>query len=241
MKDDLLKLLNAQELDLNTDKLMKDKNEYPEQIKVLKKEIEDLKNNHSEKEARHIEIEKTRRDIEAEIDAERELLVQKEKRLLETKNNREYTAVHNEIELARERIDALETEDLELMTELDTLIPEKEELLKQVKSTEKDNTEQIIEIQKKFDSIESDIAQLDTKKKKEIADVKSSRGLNIYNRLRQGRSGIAISPIDKTKHTCTSCFKQLPPQKVMEVRRAAKIILCESCGSILVWDSRKED
>ena len=241
MKEDLLKLLNAQELDLKSDKLMKDKNEYPEQIEALKKEIEELTNKQSEKEARHTEIEKTRRDIEAEIEAERELLAQKEKRLLQTKNDKEYTAVHNEIELAKERIDTLETEDLELMTELDTLIPEKEELLKQAESTNKENTKKINEIQKKFNSIGSDIAALETKKKKEITDVKSSRGLNIYNRLRQGRSGVAISSVDKVKHTCTNCFKQLPPQKVMEVRRTNKIILCENCGCILVWDSRTED
>ena len=74
MKDDLLKLLNAQGFDLKSDKLMKDKNEYPDLIEALKKEIEDVKYKHSEIEARHTEIEKTRRDIEAEIDAERELL-----------------------------------------------------------------------------------------------------------------------------------------------------------------------
>jgi len=37
MKDDLTKLLIAQELDLEIDKLRNAKKEYPEQIEVLKK------------------------------------------------------------------------------------------------------------------------------------------------------------------------------------------------------------
>ncbi len=74
-----------------------------------------------------------------------------------------------------------------------------------------------------------------------LDDVKTERGLSIYNRLRKGKSGIAISPVDKHKLTCRGCYKQLPPQKVMEVRRGEKIILCESCGRILVWDNRTEE
>ena len=241
MKEDLIKMLNAQEIDLEIDKLMKDKKEHPRIIEDLKNEIEETHNSHNEKEARLKEIEKNRRDIETEIEAERELLTQKEKRLLETKNNKEYTAVHNEIELARERIDSLETEDLELMTELDTLIPEKEELTKKLKDISKSNTEKIEKFQKSFDSIESDIAKLDTKRKKELSGVKSKKGLSIYNRLRKGKRGLAIVTVDKVKRTCRGCFKQLPPQKVIEARRAEKILLCESCGCILVWDSRNEE
>lgn len=241
MKEDFIKLLNAQEIDLEIDELMKHKRDYPKEIESLEKEIEVLQKTYDEKEARLEEIEKTRRDIESEIDAERELLAQKEKRLLETKNNKEYTAVHNEIELARERIDSLETEDLELMTELDTLIPEKEELTKNLKNIKKDNTGKIKKTKKSFDSIESDIAKLDKKRNRELDDVKNSRSLSIYNRLRKGKSRLAIATVDKVKHTCKGCFKQLPPQKVLEVRRSQKIILCESCGRLLVWDSRDED
>jgi len=98
---------------------------------ALKKEIDDVEESHAGKKARLNEIDKLRRNIESEIGAERDLLAQKEKRLLITKNNKEYTAVHNEIELARERIDSLETEDIELMTEQDTLGPEEDELAKQ--------------------------------------------------------------------------------------------------------------
>lgn len=241
MKNDLIKLLNAQEIDLEIDHLMRSKKEYPKQMEALKKEIEDIRQTVDEKEKRFQEIEKNRLTIESEIEAEREIFDKKGKRLLETKNNKEYTAVHNEIELARERIDSLETEDLELMTEQDTLAPEIKELKKNQRVTKKTNTEKIKVIQKNFSSIETDIAGFEDKKQKELNNIDNSRGLTIYNRLRKGKSGIAVTRVDKEKLTCRGCFKQLPPQKVLEIRRAQKIILCESCGRILVWDSRDEE
>ena len=241
MKNDLIKLLDAQTIDLDIDKLMKSKNEYPKEIEILKQEISDTQNAFDEKVNRLAEIEKSRRNIESEISAERELLSQKEKRLLETKNNKEYTAVHNEIELARQRIDSLETEDLELMTEQDILIPEKDDLVEKLKSTSEKNMAAIEELQKKFDSIESDIAIHEQKRARELSEVQNSRALSIYNRLRKGKSGLAVAEVDKTKLTCRGCFKRLPPQKVLEVRRSQKIILCESCGRILVWDPRDEE
>jgi len=241
MENDLIKLLNAQEIDLEIDELMRSKKEFPKQLEVLKKEIEDIQQTVDDKENRLQETEKSRRTIESEIEAERELLAQKEKRLLVTKNNKEYTAVHNEIELARERIDSLETEDLELMTEQDALGPEIEELKKNQELTEKTNTKTIKVIQKNFSSIETDIAGFEEKKQKELENIDNSRSLTIYNRLRKGKSGLAVTLVDKEKLTCRGCFKQLPPQKVLEIRRAQKIILCENCGRILVWDSRDDE
>ena len=42
MKKDMMKLLNAQEIDLEIDRLTKSKKEYPERIEILKKEKESL-------------------------------------------------------------------------------------------------------------------------------------------------------------------------------------------------------
>jgi len=241
MKDDLMKLLNAQEIDLEIDKRIKSKSEFPKEMGALQNEIETLSQKVEEKRSRLKEIEKSRRTIESEIKAERDVLSQKEKRLLETKNNKEYTAVHNEIELARQRIDSLETEDLELMTEQDVVIPETEELAKTLEKVTEENTTKIKDIRKSFNSIETDIANLDRKRNRELSTVTSSRALTIYTRLRKGKSGLAVAKVDKQKHICKGCFKQLPPQKVLEVRRSEKIIMCENCGRILVWDSRDED
>lgn len=239
MKNDLMKLLEAQKIDLEIDQLNRYKKEYPKQIENLKKEIEDLKNAVENIKTGIAEKETNRRNIESEIKAERELLAQKDKRLLATRTNKEYTAVQHEIELARERIDSLETEDLELMTELDEMGPEQKEFEKNYKETKKNNNAKIKEIDTKFKSIESDIKALERKSERILNDI-NSRTLAVYNRLRKGKSGLAVSSVDPVKHSCKGCFKQLPPQKVLEIRRSNKIIFCENCGRILVWDPENE-
>ena len=240
MKTNLLKLLYAQEIDLEIDRLVKSKKEYPRQMENLKNEIIELDKTFAEIENSITENKKNRMMIEEEIVIEREILARKEKRLLETKTNKEYTAVQHEIEGARERIDNLETEDLELMTELDNLEPEKEELNKKYKTTSKENNSRIKEIKKKFDSIESDIAGLEKKSEEILKDVEK-RELSVYTRLRKGKNGVAVATVDQKKLSCRGCFKQLPPQKVLEIRRSQKMIFCESCGRVLVWDSREEN
>ena len=232
-----MKLLEAQKVDLEIDQLNRNTKEYPKEKARLEKEIEDLvnasetlKNNISEHEVK-------RRNIEIEIESEHENLAEKEQRLLTTKTNKEYTAVQHEIEISKEKIDTLETEDLELMTSFETMKPELDELEKTLAETRKKNSQEIREIDDKFKSIESDTKQLDMKRNQILEGV-ADRTRTIYNRLRKGKSGVAVSSVDPVKHSCRGCFKQLPPQKVLEVRRQNKLIFCENCGRILVWDMK---
>ncbi len=240
MKETMMKLLRAQEIDLEIDSLEKSRKDYPKQIETLKNELGEIEARLGEIEDTILDNKKKRMMIEEEIAAEQETLKKKEKRLLETKTNKEYTAVQHEIEAAREKIDNLETEDLEFMTEIDELEPKKEELEKELAEKREHNTAEIEEITEKFNSIESDIATLDRQRKEQMKDV-TGRPLSVYDRLRKGKSGIAISTVDHRKHSCRGCFKQLPPQKVLEVRRGEKLIFCESCGRLLVWDDREQD
>ena len=239
MKENLTKLLYAQEIDLEIDRLMRSKKVYPMQIETLEKEIEDLIAAVADIEKRIFENKKTRMMVEEEITAEKEVLAKKEKRLLETQTNKEYTAVQHEIEGARERIDNLETEDLEMMTELDELEPKCEELTVKLDEIKDSNTAQVKEIQENFNSIESDIAKLE-KRRDVMLDEVEKRPLSVYNRLRKGKSGLAVATVDHAKLSCRGCFKQLPPQKVLEVRRQNNMIFCESCGRILFWDDRED-
>jgi predicted nucleic acid-binding Zn-ribbon protein len=237
MKEDLLKLLEAQDLDLEIDQLLLHKHEYPQQIEFCKNEITDLKQSTEDLKAIISETEESLRDTREEIQAEKENLVKKEKRLLETKTNKEYNAVQSEIEQARNRIDNLETEEIELYERLGTLEPQQKEHSEKLEGVTAVNTARIEELERNLGSIASDIIYREQKRETVLAGV-NKRLLAIYLRLRKGRRGIAVARVNKSKFSCTGCNKHLPPQKVMEVRRANVLITCENCGRILVWDER---
>jgi len=235
MKEALMKLLAAQKNDLKIDELDRNRNEYPRQRDSLLKEISDIETALENTETEITEKEKNKLLIENDIKAERDALVKKDGRLLVTKTNKEYTAVQHEIVSARERIDALETEDLELMTSLDELAARKEELVKQIEEIKASNTEKAKEIQEKFDSIESDIKKLEKTTERALKGI-DSRTVNIYKRLRKGKNGLAVSTVNPVKQSCQGCHRRLPPQKIQEIRKNKEIIFCENCGRILVWD-----
>jgi uncharacterized protein len=240
MKEDLLKLLEVQEVDFKIDVLVKSRNEYPAQIDALMKEINDLKESIKEIESGIVETSKNRGEIEIEIGAERENLTNKEKRLLETKTNKEYNAVQSEIEQARARIDALETEELENMSRLETLEPRSVQIAEQYTVTVAGNTSKAAELKSYLDSVEANVTKLVHTRNVILAGI-NKRLVSVYTRLRKGKDGMAIATVNKAKFSCRGCHKHLPPQKVMEIRRGNAIISCENCGRILVWDEREEN
>jgi len=239
MKEQLSKLLAAQKIDLEIDQLERSREDYPREIELLKKEIVDFETELSETDAAIAENEKSRRLIEEEIAAERDTQKKKEARLIETKTNKEYTAVQHEIVAARERVDSLETEDLELMTAMDELTPKQQELTDRLAEIRKNNETAIAEIQHKFDSIESDVAKLDRSRERTLKGI-DSRSNSVYTRLRKGKGGIAVVTVDPVKLTCRGCHKKLPHQKVLEIRRSERLIFCESCGRVLAWDQSED-
>ena len=238
MKEDLLKLLEAQDLDLEIDQMMQYRHEYPQQIDFLKKELSDLVTTIEDLKTAIKETEESRGDTQEEIRAEKENLEKKEKRLLETKTNKEYNAVQSEIEQARTRIDNLETEEIEIFERMDSLKPQLQELMKKQEETLASNTVRIKELEQNLGSLETDIQARERKRDRVLAEV-NKRFLALYLRLRKGRRGIAVARVNKLKFSCTGCNKHLPPQKVMEVRRANSLNICENCGRVLVWDERE--
>lgn len=235
MDDDIKKLLEAQQIDTEIDKLRKYKNIYPAQIAALEGEIAALEQNLLETIANIQKDEVNHRNIESEITAEKERLTSREQRLLGTKTNKEYTAVQHEIVQSREKIDLLVNEGLAILSELDQLRPRKTELEQKLEETRKLNKDKIKEINDKFETLETDIGTHKHKSELALKGV-SSRALNVYNRLRRSKSGIAISLVDSARMSCRGCFKQLPPQKILELRRHDKMMFCENCGRILYWN-----
>ena len=57
--------------------------------------------------------------------------------------------------------------------------------------------------------------------------------LNLYQKIYNSNSGIALSPV--TDDFCSICQIRIRPQVLNELKEAKKIILCENCGRILYW------
>lgn len=233
MKESLLRLLNLQNIDAELDKLKKVQTDYPEAISDLRGKLETAKQAVDAKKEQASDLEKSRRQLEGELETIQSDLKKHQDRLYEVKTNREYDALQIEIEVLRNRADENETiilEGIEQHDELKTMLEEEE---RAYKVQEADYLGQIQDLQSRLDKVDGEASGW--RKKRLVAEELVDRPvLSNYDRIRRVvKDGIAVVPIGKG--SCGGCFRQLPPQQRVEVRRQDRIIRCENCGRILVW------
>ena len=233
MKDSLLKLLNLQRIDTELDKLKQVQADYPEAISDLRGKLETAKQSVDAKKEQASDLEKTRRQLEGELETIQADLKKHQDRLYEVKTNREYDALQIEIEVLRNRADENETiilEGIEQHDELKTMLEEEE---RAYKALEADYRGQIQDLQNRLDLVDGEASGW--REERSVAEELVDRPvLSNYDRIRRVvKDGVAVVPIGKG--SCGGCFRQLPPQLRVEVRRQDRIIRCENCGRILVW------
>lgn len=176
---------------------------------------------------------KERKRLEGEIQVQNQKISKLRDQMLASKNNDQYRAFQNEIEFCEAEIRKHEDRILELMSESDPLE-------KNVKAAETALTEE-----KKQVEAEKVLAREKTAAdEKALAEVHARRGgitseitpaiLREYDRLRKARRGIAVAEVSDGR--CTACHIGVRPQFMQELRRGDKVMFCESCGRILVYN-----
>jgi predicted nucleic acid-binding Zn-ribbon protein len=234
MKESLFKLLELQEIDNQVDALDQARRDYPAQIALIDQEVEEARKQVQEQHARREELEKTHRLQERELAAASADLKKHQDRLYEVKTNREYDALQIEIEACRGRVSEHENALLSAEIALEELIPAIQGLEETCAETEKERLRHRESLLQKLNSIGAEVEQHLGRREAVRVHIQP-QVLAAYDRIRRGRSGLAVVRIVK-KGACGGCFQEIPPQRASEVRRNNRIILCESCGRILVWN-----
>lgn len=173
-----------------------------------------------------------RKEKEIELEGNLDKIKKYQTQLLLVKTNKEYSALLSEIESIKVANSKLEDEILITMEEIERftkeLTHEKEELNSYLVSFQKSKTELENEIKRVNEIYE----QINKEREKLLQNLEDET-LDIYKRIFRLRAGIAIVPIKNT--VCGGCFITIPPQRINEVRKKDKILTCEGCGRILIW------
>lgn len=231
MKSELEKLIELQKTDTNIRNLKKSIETADERRAALESEFEKHAFEIREIQARRDDAQAERAKLEAEIAENKNYLERADRNLKHAQNQKEYELAMRETDALQKQIAALETQILEKMTAIE-----------EVESVLSERAEEIAGLDSKrqsavsaFDTeIEQNRAALDTQlaKRSEVFTTLPTNMANVYNRLVQrSRDGVAVAEVKN--ESCSACFMKLRPQIVMELRRADKIITCESCTRIL--------
>ncbi len=239
MRDSLVNLLKLQEIDKEINALHQSQTDYPKEINSLKGELQDARDQLDAQQQRSEELEKDRRTLERELSAIEEDLKKHQDRLYEVKTNKEYDALQLEIATLHDRKDQHETAILESIDTVEKIVEKLREDENYYREIEEDRQKRIDDLTVKLNSVEKNVRSWNKKRSAIEPDVERSP-LSMYNRIRRVvKGGIAIVPV--RKGSCGGCYRQLSPQRLVEVRRTDSIMRCESCGRLLVWSDEEAE
>jgi predicted nucleic acid-binding Zn-ribbon protein len=234
VEEDLIKLLDLQTVDHRINQLRRDKGDYPKRIEALEEALQEAEEILQTQQDRIAELKKMGRHYERELAQANEALKSHEARLYEVKTNKEYDALQHEIEAWQDSVDQNETSLVETMTELEELTVGIEEEAESSEEARQARRAEIESLKSKLDVIETQTEQEQQAREKLTQGVKP-RLLAGYERIRKAK-GDAVARV--TRQACGGCFTRLPPQLMAELRKRSRIIHCENCGRMLVWDER---
>ncbi len=231
MEDILDRLVKIQKLDDDIKTTQSRIAEIPLERANLEKEIEKAQRNVTEKQTR---IQNIKRDyIMKEGDlAENENKMNKlNQQTFAVKTNEEYRALINEI-------DYLKQENKRIEDEMINLLEEEEKLKNTISKIENETEDLVNERTREMNELAKGEKELIEKSEQlQISFDEHFMELPIdvrelYNKIKRVRGKVVCLIRNET---CTGCYANLTPQFLNELKRRKEILLCDSCGRILVY------
>lgn len=244
-------LVKLQKIDNELLKINELKGDLPQIVETLEKNITSLERELENDRSREKEIILETKDLEGQIENNKEHLQRYQDQLYLVTSNKEYDALTSEIETVRQNIDTAEYKILELNEEMENLkeaIKGKDLTLKDKSSEIKFRREQLEKTNEKTNDVQGKLM----KNREAVVKLISLRYIREYERVSKARNGLAIVPIYQifeekvdrkgnieyipAQVSCGGCHTIVPPQKAVEIRSGANPIRCEFCGRMLYWD-----
>jgi predicted nucleic acid-binding Zn-ribbon protein len=156
------------------------------------------------------------------------------KQQLQVKSNKQYDALTREIEAAEERTRKLTKEMEVLEGRMELAKKDAEELSTQFEALSEELQGQQKELREVNKQHEKEELKFQHDREKVVVRLEKQE-IDRYERIRKAKGGKAVVLV--TRGACGGCFKRVPPQKILELRRDANMYQCEHCGRIIISDT----
>ncbi|MDI6839254.1 MAG: C4-type zinc ribbon domain-containing protein [bacterium] len=233
MKEELKTLWRLQKLDTEISKLEARKKNIPQEIQQLNKKLKAKEKELQKQKETFQEFITRRRNLEQDAEESKDRVRRYKAQLLQVKTNKEYQSILHEISTEEVKLSAYEEEIIDALTQSDELSKQIENLSKELEKDKDKFSKYEEKLQKELSEVENALL---TKKDEyeKLTNKINSVILSRYQQIKRSRDGIGVVGISES--TCKGCNAILPPQFVVEVRKGNKILTCEQCGRILIWE-----
>ena len=212
--------------------------------------MEELHGRHSARKAEIEQIEATllevrtqRRTAEGQVNDLQEKIKTYQEQISRVRNQREYGALLQEIDTAKEQTRGFEEQALEALEAQD----ENQKRLDEEREAFSELDTQYKEALAKWEQEKPQLAERAEQLRSNVADLepKIAPGtLNLFHRILQKHNGQALAPVGKSARAtkgpqnwhCGGCNYRVRPQAVVEITDQGRIVLCDNCQRILFFD-----
>ncbi|MBZ0264877.1 hypothetical protein K8I28_09425 [bacterium] len=220
-----------QSIDSKLLELEEEKGDLPKIVVRLTDEMETKQSELENHRTRVSDIGKERRDLDNQIQMTQVKLKKYQEQLYSVTTNREYDAITSEIESAQAQIKDFEESQLKLLDEEEVLSGQINDLEEAINAINRELSERRAELEEKEEETRSEETELNHAREKLAVRIKKPLMAH-YERIRIAKEGTGAAHLYAS--ACGSCYAVVPPQRQAEIRRMEDIILCESCGVILL-------
>ena len=238
MLEQLELLLALSQIDSELQDVVGEHESLPDDIASLGEEKAKLGEAIVEKKDRLDDMRKDRQRLERELeDLSAKLSDLMSKQLL-IKTNEEYAALSLEIEHAKSQISDTEDAILRGLELADECVEELDAAREVAASAERDLGSRIAGLRSELKRLDDAVA-VKKDERLRVATRVDSLALKRYDRILASKGDSALARV--VDGACSGCRMKLPPQFVIEIKRADRLIECQSCGRILFWRRESED
>lgn len=233
MSPDIKAILRIQSLDQRGAELEKEIAALPKHIALIEKTLDAHNRKLEVDRAALAGNQRDRKKYDDDIKVQNLKISKLRDQMLQAKTNEQYRAFQHEIEFCEKEIAKCEDLILELMAASETLD-------KNMKAAEAGLKEEKQQVEAEKDRARSRSAadqQFLLQVKEERAGLVATldpKLLQQYERIRKKWKGRAVA--DATDGRCASCQISMRPQYFQDLKKAEKLLTCESCGRILYYN-----
>lgn len=184
-------------------------------------------------EARLGDSQRERRRLEVQIQDRQETKSRYERQLYEIRESRELQSLQREIEFIRQGLSELEEQAMALIEQEESIEKELVALREETKakSQELERKREVLSKEREEATASTDGME---DNRKRLVDLLPAPVRSKYHRLVNAKGQEAI--VKLSDGSCGGCYYKLPPQTAAEIRMGERLIVCEGCGRILVWN-----
>jgi hypothetical protein len=230
-------LLELQEIDADLADMSRQGELLPVRIDELESERARVRAVQQEKEHALEEAKKERQHREHELEDATVRINELKAKQIVIRTNEEYAALTHEIGFAKQDISDLEDGVLKLLEETEELSKDAERAGAEAGEAERTIDESVSELRASLDELNDALAVRKDERLRIAMRVDESL-LRWYEGILRSKGDCALAQV--VDGACSGCYKSLPPQTVIEVKRATRFTECDGCGRLLYWRREKD-